>query len=384
MHFDLVQPPPLPVLWHEDDLPHCVIEVNQRCNISCFGCYKDKNSQQKTVTEVKAEIDLMMAARNLSTLSFAGGEPLLHPQLEELVAYTADHNIRPIVVTNGTLLTAPRLSALKAAGLAGVLLHIDRLQGKRPDSPVLNSEDAYNSLRAGYLRLCHEHELDTGLAVTLYQENLTELLDVLDLGQRTPGVKYMLLTGYSDVANLNTREDARFERVEQTVTSEHFFRMMQERQGTSPAMFLPSSHRDEEMRWLFYLTAVSLDHRGNLQRFPFSGLHRRGLEQVLALDRKKEGRFSFDKSPTALEVGLMTLVLAFSTLSPGEILRALIFLGKALVAGNLKLYSVVFQHSPQMMENGEYEICRHCPDATVRNGEIVPVCLADILHPLPG
>jgi hypothetical protein len=29
------------------------------------------------------------------------------------------------------------------------------------------------------------------------------------------------------------------------------------------------------------------------------------------------------------------------------------------------------------------EICYHCPDATIRNGVLVPVCLADWLPP-PG
>jgi len=35
-------------------------------------------------------------------------------------------------------------------------------------------------------------------------------------------------------------------------------------------------------------------------------------------------------------------------------------------------------------EKNGYEFCYHCPDATIRNGKLTPVCIADLVNPLPG
>lgn len=383
MHLDRISVRPLRVPWAAPDLPHGVIEVNQKCNIRCFGCYKDKTSLTKTVAEVCDEIDLMVERRNLSTISFAGGEPLLHEDLEEMVAHAATRGLRPVVVTNGTRITPERLASLRKRGLAGVLIHIDRLQGKRPDTPVETSEAALNPLREQYIRQASEAGLEIGLALTLYQENLDELPDVIELGLRLPGVKYMLLTGYSQVANLDPREGETFLREEQTVTVADFFLLMQQSSCQAPTMYLPSSHRAEEVRWLFFLQAVSVGAGGELHAFPLDGRHRAALGKLMAMDRKRRGRYAFDEVPGALEVAAMVFLLAGSTLDPRHFLEALGFLLASLVRGNLKLFSSVFQGSPQLREDGEYEICCDCPDATVRHGQIVPVCLADILHPHP-
>lgn len=41
--------------------------------------------------------------------------------------------------------------------------------------------------------------------------------------------------------------------------------------------------------------------------------------------------------------------------------------------------SIVFQQGPNVSRGGKIEFCKDCPDATVRDGQLVPVCMADIL-----
>ena len=41
-----------------------------------------------------------------------------------------------------------------------------------------------------------------------------------------------------------------------------------------------------------------------------------------------------------------------------------------------------FQQPAGLNENGELEFCAACPDATIRNGLVVPVCVADVLSPV--
>ncbi len=50
----------------------------------------------------------------------------------------------------------------------------------------------------------------------------------------------------------------------------------------------------------------------------------------------------------------------------------------------LRLQYIVMQRAP-VLDSGlaRVEICYHCPDATIRNGKLTPVCLADTISP-PG
>src|SRR3989339_125831 len=143
MNFKTVEMP-----WGGRDVPHGVVEVNQLCNINCFGCCKDKFNYSKSLDEIKTEIDLLFAKRNLAAISLAGGEPLLYEHIFEAVAYINSKNIRSIILTNGTLVTPEILKKLRTAGLSRLVFHIDGHQHGRPDVTYPTSEKKLNSLRA--------------------------------------------------------------------------------------------------------------------------------------------------------------------------------------------------------------------------------------------
>ena len=51
----------------------------------------------------------------------------------------------------------------------------------------------------------------------------------------------------------------------------------------------------------------------------------------------------------------------------------------------LRFHYIVLQSAPRFnVDKGCVEICYHCPDATIRNGRLAPVCLADRMSPLSG
>jgi MoaA/NifB/PqqE/SkfB family radical SAM enzyme len=77
-----------------------------------------------TLDELKRVVDESVAA-GAGNVSFTGGEPLLYPRLEELVAHVpADHAVAQ-VFTNGRELTEKRAASLAAAGLHSVQVSVD-------------------------------------------------------------------------------------------------------------------------------------------------------------------------------------------------------------------------------------------------------------------
>jgi MoaA/NifB/PqqE/SkfB family radical SAM enzyme len=58
---------------------------------------------------------------------FSGGEPLVRDDLVELVEYAVERGIRPVLSTNGTLITPERARRLRDAGLEYAGVSVDGL-----------------------------------------------------------------------------------------------------------------------------------------------------------------------------------------------------------------------------------------------------------------
>jgi MoaA/NifB/PqqE/SkfB family radical SAM enzyme len=99
----------------------------RRCNLSCAYCNEyDKTSEPVPVEEMERRIDQLAALGTLA-ITFSGGEPLLHPELETLVERIRGAGIIATLITNGYLLTAERVERLNRAGLDYLQISIDNV-----------------------------------------------------------------------------------------------------------------------------------------------------------------------------------------------------------------------------------------------------------------
>jgi MoaA/NifB/PqqE/SkfB family radical SAM enzyme len=84
--------PSHPVLAH-------IVPV-RRCNLSCTYCNEfDDFSKPVPTAEMLHRIDLL-AALGTTVITLSGGEPLLHPELEEIIRRIRRHGIIAEVLTN--------------------------------------------------------------------------------------------------------------------------------------------------------------------------------------------------------------------------------------------------------------------------------------------
>jgi MoaA/NifB/PqqE/SkfB family radical SAM enzyme len=119
MLFDGVRSTDHPVLAH-------IIPI-RRCNLSCTYCNEyDDFSKPVPVDEMLRRIDLL-AALGTSIISFSGGEPLLHPDLDTLIARIRKHGCLVGMITNGFLLNEDRIQKLNRAGLDHMQISIDNV-----------------------------------------------------------------------------------------------------------------------------------------------------------------------------------------------------------------------------------------------------------------
>jgi MoaA/NifB/PqqE/SkfB family radical SAM enzyme len=99
----------------------------RRCNLSCAYCNEfDKVSAPVPTELMLSRIDRLAALGTLS-VDLSGGEPLLHPDLDEIVRRIRHHGILAGLLTNGYLLTADRIRRLNRAGLDRLQISVDNV-----------------------------------------------------------------------------------------------------------------------------------------------------------------------------------------------------------------------------------------------------------------
>jgi len=102
--------------------------IMRRCNLSCGYCYEyDKVSPPVPLDTLKERID-HIARLDAVFVTFTGGESLLHPDADKLVAYAREKGLVPFLNTNGYLLTKSWIDRMNAAGLYGMQISIDNVK----------------------------------------------------------------------------------------------------------------------------------------------------------------------------------------------------------------------------------------------------------------
>lgn len=100
----------------------------RRCNLTCTYCNEfDKISPPVATDEMLRRID-KLGELGTSIITFSGGEPMLHPDLDELIQRVRRNEAIATVITNGYLLTPDRIRRLNAAGLDYLQISIDNVQ----------------------------------------------------------------------------------------------------------------------------------------------------------------------------------------------------------------------------------------------------------------
>jgi MoaA/NifB/PqqE/SkfB family radical SAM enzyme len=115
MHTIVEQPPSLDVLLH--GLRFLWLEITAKCNLECLHCYADSGPQHAVLGCMKTAdwLTVLREAEELGCqqVQFIGGEPTLHPDLNQLIAFASAHNYYFIeVFTNATALNEQLLQTL--------------------------------------------------------------------------------------------------------------------------------------------------------------------------------------------------------------------------------------------------------------------------------
>ena len=158
----------------------------RRCNIDCGYCNEyDKVSPPIPFEVVAARID-KLAELGTSVVAFSGGEPMLHPQLDDLIRHIRSHRMMAGLITNGYFLSEKRIGELNAAGLDYLQISIDNVVPDEVSKKSLKVLDAKLQL----LRGCAEFDVNINTVLGAVSSNPE---DALVIGRRGQALLYGLL-----------------------------------------------------------------------------------------------------------------------------------------------------------------------------------------------
>lgn len=367
--------------WGRETVSHGIIDVNRGCNITCRACYNSLPAAFKSLEEVKAEVAELRSRRTLGAVSVAGGEPLLHPKLTEIIRYLKQEGLCVHLFSNGVLLDDRRCEELRRAGLDIIFVHIDRGQ-TRPDLPRNPTREQIERLWDEKTELIARHGIDVGLTMTAYAGEIDNVREMVEYSVDSPHVNYLLVTLFRDTGNIadltgnidsgirGRLVDAARERTD-TLTNWDMVELMREIKML-PFAYLGSNKDRDDPRWLSYLVAARRGRGGGVARHSMkAGAFER---TACALSLRLAGKYPMYLRQSAPQLFAQ---LILNGITGGDFIGNMKFFFKALMPGKLSVKRLLFQCPAQIEADGTLTHCLNCPDAVVKNGGLVPLCISD-------
>ena len=372
--------------WSMNDNPIAWLEVTDLCNLACEGCYRQTITKHKTLEQIKDEVLFFKRWRNPDNCSIAGGEPLIHPQILDVVAFIAQNGIKPVILTNGHALTPELLRELKKAGLAGFTLHVDSHQG-RPKWRG-KSEAETNELRQYFADMIAEVG---GLYVifnsTVYPSTYHEIPDVVRWGManidKVNGLVFItyrtattdenvgidLHNQQVDIGKLSYTRDS-FD--EKFITGPEVYQIIKDNfPQYEPASYLGGTIRHDSYKWLIGAMV------GNRKQV-YGSVGKQTMEVAQVGHHLFNGTYLAYLSQARIGTKLFLLSPWDPTLRQasrkwmGDLLRH-----PARLFDPIRIMSIGIIQAPDVQPDGRADMCDSCPDITIYDGKLVNSCRMD-------
>ncbi len=159
-----------------NDIPYLIaINLTERCNLNCAHCYMDA---QRRISAQNNELNHAELSTLFQTIAkrapgtiivLTGGEPLLRPDIDNLVKSGVKAELRVVIGTNGHLLNKDKIVSLKKIGLSGVGISMDSVHADQHDSFRGVPGSFEKAVKA--IKLCRPNDLHVQIHFTVTQSN---------------------------------------------------------------------------------------------------------------------------------------------------------------------------------------------------------------------
>ncbi len=167
-------------------------ELTHRCPLSCLYCYNPlelTKRDQELSTEDWKRVLRQAAEIGVLQVHFSGGEPLLRPDLLELIEEASRLELFSNLITSGIGLTDKRLAELDAAELGSFQLSF---QGADATTAKNVAGGDFLKKKLEVAHKVRDSEIPFSINVVLHRQNLHQVGDLIDLAHDVGGTRLEL------------------------------------------------------------------------------------------------------------------------------------------------------------------------------------------------
>lgn len=373
--------------WSLTDNGISWLEVTTRCNLACKGCYRDQNKEgHKGLKEIEEDLSVFKKERKSDCMSIAGGDPLIHPRVVDIVRMVKEGGWKPIVNTNGLALSKNLLRKLKEAGVFGFTFHVDTSQ-ERKDTEA-QSETELNTLRHKFARmLADEGGISCSFNQTVTDKTLNQVTEVVRWAQQYPNIVHAVVFILYREPQLMGNFDyyARGKKINVGATYGHtdfaghrhlkaadvVDKIREQDPSFEPSAYLSGTIDPHSAKWLIGVRVGS--------RYKTYGyVTPRFMELVQDGYHFLYNRWLSYSSPSFLKLGRSTAI-TFSAIDKG--MRSVMqkYARECIVRPSALLTPAYFQtftviQPIDLLSDGQTNMCDGCPDMTVYKGKMYWSC----------
>jgi len=366
--------------WNFTDNSISWLEPTAKCNLACDGCYRKNENTHKSIETIKEELDVFTRLRKCDGVSIAGGDPLTHPNVIDIVADVKRRGLKPILNTNGLALTKELLAELKKAGVYGFTFHIDSKQG-RPGWKDKN-EVELNELRYHYARmLADAKNISCSFNSTVYEDTMQYIpamakwaADNIDIVQVMVFILYRAVNNSTvdfylgpkkiDMGELVYNEEAT-ERTD--IKAEEIVEILRKQDPEfNPCAYLNGSEKPDSFKWL--LTG-RLGTKGKIYGY----MGPKSMEIIQAGHHMLFDKYLAYSEPSMTRKGKSMLLLSAFDKKLKKTFKNF-FMNPLNIFKRLHYQSIMIIQPVDFLEDGRQNMCDGCPDITVWNGKLVWSC----------
>ncbi|HII16293.1 TPA: radical SAM protein [Candidatus Woesearchaeota archaeon] len=352
--------------WKADDNPNGWIEVTIYCQLKCPGCYRGLAEEgakrlHAPLDKLKEEVTLHRKYRNAQTISIAGGEPLLYPHLQEIIAFIAGLGMKVKIYTNGLALTREKLERLKISGATEFIIHADLYQ-QRPD---MTGPDSIDQLREHFCRLFRDvGGINLGFIMPVSLGDIHQVAGLCRFAKRNADIISLLV--FIPYKEMLPATQSSFKKEGLcSIGMEKLAETVGEAYSCRPCAYLGKKH-SRKVSWLFFVPLL----RGSKVAGHLKPHQYRFFQQRY---RKKKCRYFITVNGN--NVRLSSLAAA------GEPVAAASHWLKRHLWKNsgeqpLRYQVILLIDPPDHLPEG-WDLCDGCPDAMFFGNSLVPSCLLE-------
>jgi hypothetical protein len=367
--------------WNLTDNIISWLEPTSKCNLSCQGCYrKNEINSHKTLEQIKEDLEVFHKNRTTDCVSVAGGDPLLHPEIVEIVRMIKSYGSKPIINTNGIALTKELLHELKKAGVFGFTFHIDSRQN-RPGWKTAN-ELELNELRYKYARmLADEKGISCSFNSTVFEDTMKYIPEMAEWARKNIDIVHvMVFILYRAVDNSKVDFYYGPEKIDMSsfvynedvperddIRANEIVELLRKNDPEfDPCSYLNGSEKPDSFKWL--LTG----RLGTKDRI-YGYMGKKSMEIVQTFNHLLFGKYLSYTTPRMTASGKSLLLLGlFDRKLRKTMMRFL--LNPFNIFRKLHYQSVMIIQPVDVLQDGRQNMCDGCPDMTVWNGKLVWSC----------